>query len=220
MKCNKFEELLYLQDELNLEETNLLDKHLKDCSECQQLKQEIEQSSLIINNLSAVDPIFEYPKILTNQILENIETRSKFNISTYFLKIIDLFFSPKVRYALGTIAFLLVLTFVFQQSVIMYRLSNLEQKITETSVNNYQLQTNKQNNSFRVSLQNRETIEIDKKDLEILLESYKELNDRHDALIRLIEKKYPELANDMPNKYELRKIISNKKELSKIINEL
>jgi anti-sigma factor RsiW len=111
MSCEKYEQNLYLYDELSPQERAIIDEHVHTCIACRSLLEEIQQQSAWVKYASQTRPEPAHPQRLTNAILAQL-SQPRTSMATKFLAPLDILF---VRYSLAAVSLGLVVLFVSEQ---------------------------------------------------------------------------------------------------------
>jgi len=129
MNCRKFEEQIYIYDELDNSEKKVMDDHRKKCVACSQLADQFFGARELYVKSQLIKPEPQHPFQLTDRIMEQIELNkgnSFIDVLAYYL---DRLF---VRYALGALSMILIIFFVYEQKDSVSRTSA---NITRTEIN-------------------------------------------------------------------------------------
>jgi hypothetical protein len=111
MRCEKYERDIYLYDELSPEAREVIDEHVRTCTACRSLLEEVHQQSAWVKHASQPRPAAAQPQRLTNAILAQIE-QPRTSWVTTLLAPLDLLF---VRYSLAAVSLGLLVFFVTEQ---------------------------------------------------------------------------------------------------------
>lgn len=114
MSCRKWEESVYLYDELSAEERKQLDNHLQQCTECTILFQHVQQMQTIVKDASGAKAIVRDPVLLTAKIMQSLPT-APVSGSKWPSAMNALMNNLLTRYTLGAVSLLLIFFFVNEQ---------------------------------------------------------------------------------------------------------
>ncbi len=117
MNCRDFERRIYSYEENTPSERKLLDQHLDHCEACKQLAQEVFQWQAVIKKEAALKPEPGSPHQLTQRIMNGVMKEKSGSIIDVLADYLDSFF---VRFAVGTLAILLISFFIYEQQVTVY----------------------------------------------------------------------------------------------------
>ncbi len=130
MKCNEFEERIYLYEELTDSEKALIDKHRNDCEACNKLAAQVIQSLVLIRKASLLKAEVKNPHQLTQQIMNSIAKEKGVSVLDQLASYLDNLF---MRYAFGVASLLLVSFFLYEQQTVdrvdsITKITNIEVK--------------------------------------------------------------------------------------------
>src|SRR6187402_1073515 len=113
MSCKKWEESIYLHNELTEAARGELDIHLLQCAECALLFQNVRQMQVAIKDLSGRKALVRDSTLLTNKIIRSLpSTASDTRVTSAFATLMD---SLLTRYLLGAVSLVLIFFFVNEQ---------------------------------------------------------------------------------------------------------
>jgi len=190
-------------------------------------------------------PVPDNPVALTNNIMhavtsyEKLKDYKEYDTSNNMLK---LAFAPRIRFALLTVIVFVVSLFFIQESLFMGRIAKLEKKISQSTAASIYANEKVKYSTLGSKLlllgrprlysqnyllspkDNNNLIIVDEKILNALMVNYKHVKIQNDLLLDLIKNKNPDLYNitikDGLDQAEIKKLLENKKEILRIINEL
>ena len=127
MKCNEFQKLIYLYDEIEEAERQKIQTHLTSCKACHLVYEQVMAERKMLRQVFQVPAeALHHPGALTNRIMAAIKSRQEISVVDRVFQFIQ--YKP-LRYALGMISFLLVLFFLNefnQQTMVALPLSARE----------------------------------------------------------------------------------------------
>jgi hypothetical protein len=139
MKCKEIEPLIYLfkPKELTADEQHQLDEHLKSCSDCRKLVEELNTQNLILSEISSKNfnstQSSYYKQQIFNEI-DNFEKNQNRNISQKTLRnYLNYFSMPAYRYISAALIAGLVITFLFQNYLAYLSIGKLEMRFGNPS---------------------------------------------------------------------------------------
>jgi len=210
MSCKHYQILLHLNrpGDISPRQRRKLERHLVQCAACSQEKTRIEKADQYIKTVRETTPKLKEPGLLTAGILRTIR-------GTQFLprkNRLDFFSLPGTRLTLIGISALLVGAFFLQEFLVLYRVSQLEQKIARQSSKQaglveiltakfnrgrviHALETGEWLNNLHLDRreQGGDRIVLDSRKLGALLKSYRELLRQNRLLVLYLREKFPEL---------------------------
>jgi len=150
--------------------------------------------------------------------------------------------TPRIRFALLTAIVFVVSLFFIQESLFMGRIAKLEKKISQSTAASIYANEKVKYSTLETKLlllerpllfsqnyllspkDNNNLIIVDEKILNALMVNYKHVKIQNELLLELIKNKNPDLYNitikDGLDQAEIKKLVENKKEILRIINEL
>ncbi len=241
MSCKNYQKLLHLNrpGEISPRQRRKLEQHLARCGTCSQEKIRIEKADHNITAAREAKPELTDPGLLTAGILRTIRGL-QFTPRKNRLDFLSL---PKIRLALIGISAILIGVFFLQEFVVLYRVSQLEQKMARQSGKQagfHEVLTAKFSRGSvirafeksellkNVRLDDAEAgdvpIVLNSSTLNALLKSYREMQRENRLLLLCLREKFPELEDiffeDALDLKELEKIIKGKKKNFKYIHRL
>ena len=239
MSCKHYQKLLHLNrpGEISPGQRRKLQRHLNRCAACSKEKIKIEKADDYIAQVRKTKPELSDPGLLSAGIMRTIRgirfTRRK--------NPLDFLALPKTRLALIWISAILVGIFFLQEFLVLYRVSQLEHKMSQQpgkQTGLHEVLTAKfsrgsvirafEKNAFLKNARHDDmegdSIELDSRTLYALLKSYHELRQENRLLLLYLREKFPELAdiffeNTLDVK-KLEKFINSKKKNFKNIHRL
>ena len=238
MKCDYYIKLIHLNrpGELKESEQKKLKNHLRICPDCRKVKQELEKMSAAVIAVKENEPVISDPKKLTANIIQEIKQLEKKKIKKHnpiLYNILDIFSRERFRYSLAAVVSGILLIFLIQQIYIINKISGLEQKVStvssrETGDDSIIISSESIRKIFDVSkfpqlentdlyrqLINNETITIDRRFLESLMEKYKTLESENLILKLIIRDRFPDFDESALQK-ELDRIKKRKTDIFKL----
>jgi len=127
MTCSKFEQSIYLWEEISPEEKAAVSKHMEACTTCVALFQQVQFLQEQVAEVSAKKTISPNAARLTSRIMEAVHKQQQ---SSHTILITSLF-SPfhLLRYAFATLSLVLVISFSLE-----YAHTSTQQKTQTTSL--------------------------------------------------------------------------------------
>ncbi|RAW00831.1 anti-sigma factor family protein [Pseudochryseolinea flava] len=107
MRCENFEEQIWLYDELSVSQRQVVDEHLKHCADCEKIWQARTQLRLTTRDWKGVTPAPENSAQLTHKIMAQIVVPSM-NIPW-----LDAINTTWLRYAMASLSTLFVVAFFY-----------------------------------------------------------------------------------------------------------
>jgi hypothetical protein len=240
MKCNYYKNLLYLfgEGELTEKEKSALDNHLMICLSCSEDAKSISLVKSNIERVSRILPDFNDEEIFTDNLInEIISKKAKGNNSSpSILNILFKVISIKpVRIALASVLVVIISSFIYETTLVVNSISNLESKTTkfsDTQVSTASIAViepemfNSLNELYNLYSNKQEFAEISsnwilmsKNSFRKLLLIYDKLDNLSAGLPPEFEKEYPELSKFI-NETCSHEEFSIKQENEKLIHEL
>lgn len=241
MSCKHYQKLLQLNrpGELTGRQQKKLDQHVSKCSSCAQEKLKIEKASDYIALAREAKPELTEPGLLTANIMGTIRRANNYAKKSW----LDFFSLPGTRLTLIGATAVLVGIFFLQEFLVLYRISQLENRMARQSYGQTALSgkvTNKFSRVSTVSLLEKseflkslvindseipgDRVLLKKSTLKAYLEAYRELQQENRMLLRYLREKFPELRGislrDGLDVEEIEKIVKNKKKILKYLNRL
>jgi hypothetical protein len=221
MKCDNIKKLIYLNYiELSEKERKLIKVHLSKCDSCSEFEKSIIKSGSILKRIKAIEPELTYPQVLTADIMESVRGKVKEDNFTLLKRIIlDFLLSKKIRIAALVTVFGLISLFSYQQFFIIHKLNQMEKKIAVGSGNTANTITypvvinNKVFEEFVSGVEDDQII-LNRKSLDKLIKSYKELKTDHDELLELLNDNIKNLEKKLSERdiQKLKQLLEDKSE--------
>jgi len=127
MKCEQVENLIYLKpDELEPNELELLEQHILSCESCKLNYEKQIKGNELIHNLAKNNSVVKFPEELTRQIMNNL--MGKEIKPGWIDSLVELFFTPALRYAMIVFLFLLTAFYIYEEGKTVHSISILEAK--------------------------------------------------------------------------------------------
>lgn len=249
MSCKKYQKLLHLNrvGELTMRQHEQLERHLKNCENCLKEKQKIEETDFVINSISRVKPIISEPEKLTDDIIGRIKQVSsrKSNIrqSSRIEILLNYFSIPRVRLGLVCALLLFIMTSFIHESLILGRISRLEQRVTRQSLSRTNIEKILFKYFSNISMQQRISnldafgsnnaiyaglpngwILMKKRSLVSLLKQQEKLQLKLENILTFLQTKYPELKeisfkNGLKKK-EIVELLQKREEIIRLFYQL
>ena len=115
MSCKKWEEQIYLYDELSKNEQKQLEDHLLTCESCTATMQTARDGMNLIREARKANAKLENPEMLTRVIMSEIRLSAENKPQSIFSIILDHVFT---RYAFAAASFLIVIFFIVEQNTV------------------------------------------------------------------------------------------------------
>ncbi len=196
MNCKYFRYLLMQlpYNELNKEETGLLESHLKECESCRAELKDNELINTFSNLLSESIPSDKNQQQSIQNILEKINSpHSRKDVPDKLEGSVskpDLIYHA-FRMAINIAAVFLIGLFLLQQIEIKRKLENLQSKITEAD-------KTVQQKKLPASIQDFNSLSDSQ--IELLIREYDELLKENSAIISYLKINYPEIYREILQK--------------------
>lgn len=232
MSCRKFRKqiFLYRTGELSPRQRKQLERHLAVCANCAAFQRKVKSDLAVLEKLRKEHIQVPDEAGMTNALLAEISRMQKIKsfagAQSWLERIIPRFYWPTVRLALAACVFLIVGGFVLQEAYILNRISRLEE--------NYKQQQNglfapsndssgQDANRFWIAMEQVASVQgdkilVDKKALQEVLNSCKELQFSNKLLISYLCEKVPGL--DASRIDELESALQKNKKLIRYIRQL
>ncbi len=136
MSCKKWEQQIYLYEDLSSSERKQLEDHLLTCASCAATMQNARQGMEMVLEARKSNPNFENPELLTRAIMNEIRSDVRDKPQSIFSTILDHVFT---RYAFAAASFLIVIFFFVEQntgpepSKIVMRMPRAKSEVTLNS---------------------------------------------------------------------------------------
>jgi hypothetical protein len=242
----KFQKYLYLyrNGELSLKKKHKLEKHLRTCSLCEKEWRQIQNVDTKVNVSRITAPEPEDPDRLTRKVMSAVfqqdivstEKDKKYLFPRIFLWIDK----PVFRFGLVVIVFLIIISFFLQESIILRKVTQLEEKVvfksrqeeldTQSYLSKLAVKTVVDKRKISEDLKRvlvldeysaEEWILIRKELFEELLESQKMLKEMQGTLLDSILKAYPTVLSTLEQKTKDKpRIQVIRREMSRILRML
>ena len=238
MSCKRFIKKLHLYapGELSAGERKRLEKHLLRCDRCSELKRQIEKAGHIIELVRTASPKIQEPEKLTRTIMDRIaaERYERASVLDRAVDMLQVLFFPKTRPALVAMILFIVIGFFIQESMNMYRISQLEKKVAYQSMHTATTQFDRymqeldsrdveqikavfrEENVLDVS---DEWILIRRQSLDALLHSYNRFLQENTQLLEEVRQKDPDLMRVF-EKSNFSTLFERKEEIKRYIDKL
>ena len=241
MSCKNYQKLLHLNrpGEISPGQRRKLERYLTRCAACSQEKIKIEKADDYIAAVRETKPELTEPGLLSAGILRTIRG-TRFSPRKNPLDFLSL---PKTRLALIGISAILIGVFFLQEFLVLYRVSQLEQKMSQQpgkQAGFHEVLTAKfsrgsvirafEKSEFLKNARLDETetaddpIVLNSSTLYALLKSLRKLQRENRLLLLYLREKFPELEDiffeDALDLKKLEKIIKGKKKNFKYIHRL
>jgi hypothetical protein len=138
MKCNEFQELMYLRDdELDAGELSELKRHRSECTGCAAEYERAESIRKITDLLKVQNPVLSDPLILMNSVLSRIENDAlKVHASrseSAFDRFVAVLAEPRLRIAMVSLLFIITGTFTVEYTSAYVYMKSYEVRIDKSS---------------------------------------------------------------------------------------
>lgn len=220
MPCKYYKHLMILKKTgaINSRQEKQLFAHLEVCNRCKKLWDQQNETEAIITDLKSKDPFLPHPEELTHRILKSVEQSSKSLWHERFINFLDrvhyyLFFR-RMKYALVSIASLLVLIFMLQQFSILNKQWNLERNrntIRYSKTRKIRNAIQYENINVELStidilddniLNETNMIKLSSADYRMLIDIMMELEKENNQLRIVMKKEYKQLLFKIENEYK------------------
>jgi len=201
MKCDDIKPLLYLhrEGELDGPEQQKLTEHLRECSRCRQELEQIHRLGESVYDLRMDIPEMPEPNRIQEKIMREIRKQNiqneKISVQNWFDRMGDWLSLSRVRFAMISVALLIVAVFAIQELMILTRISALEQKIDSGNRSETLLAASAARELLReLSDPGDENAMLSENQLADLLQSHLRLQEENSILRELLESRYPEIG--------------------------
>jgi len=202
-KCAHIQEIIFSSrdEEINSEETGIIRRHLETCDDCRKVYNEIKRTDGLLGRIKKSPLLFNGEEKLTASIMKKISAREIPDAAGPLDQLMDFLSAGKVRFALGLVLLMTMLSFGYMEYSDTKKIVSLEQKIgsqwnqtlvyagvlrEEESVLKFFYDAYKLFKGKRSYLEiNQELVLIKTEDLRALLDDYSKLDEA--AKIRLNE---------------------------------
>lgn len=241
MKCKTIQNLLCLNKPGELSPGILakIQKHIRTCDVCASESKKYDDAEIFIDKLRIKRPVLINPEKMTQNIITEIENlkhpAAGENRGNLFDFILDSLFLPKVRFTLILLLFLIIGSFLAQESSTLYNITKLEERMDIQTAGNISLTGNLPENLglldalgdvYRLIAGKKELIElpgdwilIKRDSLDHLIQFYTQTYGSKKSLFEGINLQGKLLKSDLAKndfvKQELRQLLKNKKILVK-----
>jgi predicted anti-sigma-YlaC factor YlaD len=113
MNCSRFEESIWLYDELTPSQRKDMDEHSINCKTCRKLAEGFFQSRALLKKVSTQKPAVQNAPHLTQRIMNAIEKEKRMTWLDELVSCLDSYF---LRYAFSAVSLFLISFFVFEQA--------------------------------------------------------------------------------------------------------
>lgn len=196
MDCKYYQELLIQLPfgELNQEETELVESHLKTCEKCSSELEKNRQLFMFSQKLSAHLPEDTNKPGAIDAILKKIEPQQKRQDQPYSsYRIFQIVINAAAVFLIGL--------FLVQQMEMKQKLDTLNMKV-ETQI--HSPSESKSNESELVSLLTESELlkqfKISEKEVSELINAYQSIQEEHAVIFKYLQSNYPEVYNELQKK--------------------
>ncbi len=205
MDCKYYQELLIQlpYDELNEEETELVENHLKSCGKCRTELEKNRQLFKFSQKLGTSLPQDENKQKTLDAILKKIESPHK--------KQDQQFTSYRIlRIVINAAAVFLIGLFLVQQMEMKRNLDNLSVKV-ETQINSpSEIKSNEiEFTSFLDDPGLLKQFNISEKEITELINEYQSIQEEHSVIFKYLQSNYPEVYDELQKKLKESKFQSS-----------
>lgn len=229
---------LYRSGELSRREAKKLERHLNRCEGCAREKLQVEKTERLMEKARSAMPLLPNPQELTDRIMQTLQYEQPGDLGVvkdvkYKYRWLDWFHFPKVRFALAGIVLVVLGIFIFQSTMVLHRVSSLEQKMALQAARTEREWHPRPKKAMLRALEDAarvpdnwpdDWVVIDRKTLDILLKVYEEWHRGEKRGLYRLEKDFPLLEKldftDGIKKSELKEILKNKKQILKFIDKI
>lgn len=201
MRCDDIKPLLYLyrEGELDDPEQQRLSEHLRECSLCRLELEQIHQMGESVCDLRMDLPEMTDPDRLQERIVREIRKKSRppglTSTQNWLDKILDWLSLSRVRFAMISVAVVIVAVFAIQEMMILSRINSLEQKIDSGSRNETMIAAPGAREMLRqLSDAGDANMGLPEDQLADLLQRYFRLQEENSILRELLEDRYPDIG--------------------------
>ena len=180
--------------------------HLQECLDCSDYLAELKATDQIISKVKDFNPVLENPGIFKNEVLSKIEEKTKRNesnvLSLWIDKLIFTLVHPVTRYSFISAAIIIFCIFIYQQTIIVQKIGSLEKHMETAATNDDIRSSGKKSQPGRLTgieglIKKRPGSTVGDVEFNELLEDYRLLLLKHNVLLKIIQKKYPEAYEDI-----------------------
>jgi hypothetical protein len=229
---------LYRSGELSHREAKKLERHLDRCEECAREKLKIEKTEQLIEKARSTMPLLPNPQELTDRIMQTLQYEQPGGSGVikgvkYNYRWLDWFYFPRVRFAMVGIVLVVLGIFIFQSTMILHRVSSLEQKMALQAAGTEREWHPRPKKAMLRVLEEAarvpdncpdDWVVIDRKTLDVLLRVYEKWHLGDKRGLYQLEKDFPLLEKldfaDGIKKSELKEILKNKKQILEFIDKI
>lgn len=200
MKCNRQKEIEpFLSGELHGQELTSISNHLEQCEDCQTYLEQLREHKEFIRKVKVFKPELANPGEFRNEILGKIKPRQEGNflyeVSSLVDHIIALLVHPVTRYSFISAAVIIFGVFIYQQTIIVQKISSLEKRM-ETNIDPSET-SQQRNKSIEAFFKRRSNEKIEDKEFNELLDDYRLLMLKQKVLLKALQEKYPDAYKDI-----------------------
>jgi ribosomal silencing factor RsfS len=228
---------LYRSGELSRRQAKKLERHLNCCEGCAREKRQIEKTERLMAKARSTTPLLPNPQQLTEVIMQALQYEKSAELVKkgvkYESRWFDWFYMTRVRFALVSIVLVVLGIFIFQSTMILHRVSSLEQKMALQAARAEREWYPRPKKVMLRALEDAarvpdnwpdDWVVIDRKTLDVLLRVYEKWHRGDERGLYQLEKDFPLFEKldfaDGIKKSELKEILKNKKQILQFIDKI
>lgn len=131
MNCPDYEKDIYLFDELSSEEQQQLHTHLRSCTACQKLFEEIRSTKNLFQLAKEQTPQLQHAAAFTNRVMDQLPTERE-SIWFIWLRILDYSW---IQNSLRLASLALIVFFIWEQKPTSYQITKLMPRQNDVFLN-------------------------------------------------------------------------------------
>ena len=212
MNCRESKKLeAYLTGKLNAPDTQKLEKHLINCEDCKAHLTTLRKEEALLSNLKQFDPELESPEAFRRAVMQKIpvssvEKRTSTSIP-WIDRLVYILVQPATRVAFITAAVLIFGIFIYQQSIIVQKMSILEERMnTNTRLGESRASLSKNLETF---FRSSDETEFGDDNPAAIRDRYQKLQLKHRYMLKILRQKYPDVYKEIIKEVEGAEVAPN-----------
>ena len=194
----------YVAGKLNAPDTQKLEQHLENCGQCKAYLKVLRKEESVLSDLRQFNPKLENPEVFRRAVMQQIPVDSveeNTNPMVFWIdRIVHVLVQPATRFAFITAAVLIFGIFIYQQSIIVQKMSSLEERMnTNTRIGDSKESLSKNLETFFRS--SNET-ELEDDNSAAIRDRYQKLQLKHRYMLKILRQRYPDVYKEILKEVE------------------